>query len=87
MLEQKEFQTAFLSTLDGLEYILTGSERMKERPIKRVGRFFKKIIRIFRIYIKFSSVKIKGKNLTGGKIQIDDVLVLNLLVKLLLIVS
>ena len=30
------FLTAFLSTLEREEYILTGSERMKERPIKQL---------------------------------------------------
>lgn len=67
------FLTAFLSTLDGLEYILTGSERMKERPIKELVDSLRKLGAEIEYLGKenFPPLKITGKNLTGGKIQID----------------
>ena len=67
------FLTAFLSTLDGLEYILTGSERMKKRPIKELVDSLRKLGAEIE-YLgneNFPPLKITGKNLTGGKIQID----------------
>ena len=67
------FLTAFLSTLDGLEYILTGSDRMKERPIKELVDSLRKLGAQIEYLGKedFPPLKITGKNLTGGKIKID----------------
>ena len=67
------FLTAFLSTLNGLEYILTGSDRMKERPIKELVDSLRKLGAQIEYLGKedFPPLKITGKNLTGGKIKID----------------
>ena len=67
------FLTAFLSTLNGVEHILTGSERMKERPIKELVDSLRKLGAQIEYLGKenFPPLKITGKNLTGGKIQID----------------
>lgn len=67
------FLTAFLSTLEREEYILTGSERMKERPIKQLVDSLKRLGAKIE-YIEeenFPPLRIIGKDLSGGKIQID----------------
>jgi len=67
------FLTAFLSTLEREEYILTGSERMKERPIKQLVDSLRKLGAKIK-YIEeenFPPLRIVGEDLSGGKIQID----------------
>ena len=67
------FLTAFLSTLEREEYILTGSERMKERPIKQLVDSLKTLGAKIE-YIEeenYPPIRITGKDLSGGKIQID----------------
>ena len=67
------FLTAFLSTLEREEYILTGSERMKERPIKQLVDSLKRLGAKIEYIEKesFPPLRIIGKDLSGGKIQID----------------
>jgi 3-phosphoshikimate 1-carboxyvinyltransferase len=66
------FLTAFLSVKEG-EWILTGSARMKERPIGELVR----VLRLLGAEIEYSEkegfppLKIKGKKLSGGKIEMD----------------
>jgi len=67
------FLTSYLSTLVGEEYILTGSERMKERPIKELVDSLKELDAEIE-YIEeenFPPLKIKGVQLKSKKIKID----------------
>ena len=67
------FLTSYLSTLVGEEYILTGSERMKERPIKELVDSLKELDAEIE-YIEeenFPPLKIKGAELKSKKIKID----------------
>jgi 3-phosphoshikimate 1-carboxyvinyltransferase len=66
------FLTAFLAIIDG-EYILTGSERMKERPIKVLVDALKELGAEIE-YVEeagFPPLKIIGQQLEGGTIIID----------------
>ncbi len=66
------FLTAFLSTCEGREVVLTGSERMQERPIKLLVNALKKLGADIS-YEKnegFPPLRIKGKKLKGGKVAI-----------------
>jgi len=66
------FLTAYFSIMPG-ERIITGSERMKQRPIK----ILVEALRILGADIEyegnegFPPLKIKGKNLKGGKIELN----------------
>lgn len=67
------FLTAFLSNKEGGEYFLTGSERMKKRPIKQLVDSLRKLGAKIK-YIKeehFPPLRITGRCFSGGKIQID----------------
>ncbi len=66
------FLTAYLSTKKG-EWILTGSERMKERPIGDLVRALRSLGAEITFLEKenFPPLKISGKTLEGGKIEID----------------
>lgn len=66
------FLTAFLAMKKG-EFVLTGSERMQQRPIKILVDALR-ILGAEIEYVKneeFSPLKIKGKKLPGGEITID----------------
>lgn len=67
------FLTAFLATKEGEEYILTGSERMKERPIKDLVEALLKLGSDIEYIdkVNFPPLRIKGKKISGGNIQID----------------
>lgn len=67
------FLTAFLAAKEGEEVILTGSKRMKERPIKdlveallQLGSDIEYIDKV-----NFPPLRIKGREISGGNIQID----------------
>jgi 3-phosphoshikimate 1-carboxyvinyltransferase len=66
------FLTAYLSTKAG-EWMLTGSERMKQRPIAELVEGLKKIGADISYLGKqgFPPLKIKGKKLSGGKTELD----------------
>jgi 3-phosphoshikimate 1-carboxyvinyltransferase len=66
------FLTALLATKQG-EWTLTGSERMKERPIRELVNALRSIGADISYLEKegFPPLKIKGKELNGGKIEID----------------
>ncbi|MBO97558.1 MAG: 3-phosphoshikimate 1-carboxyvinyltransferase [Flavobacteriales bacterium] len=67
------FLTALLSTLENNEYILNGSDKMNNRPIGELVKALKKIgANISFINTKhFPPIKIKGKQLVGGKVNIN----------------
>ena len=67
------FLTSYLSIQKGQEFILTGSDRMKERPIKELVSVLRKMGAKIE-YLKnegFPPLKIIGTDLEGGKIEID----------------
>lgn len=66
------FLTAYFATIDG-ERILTGSDRMKQRPIENLVEALKTIGADIEYLEKngFPPLKIKGKKLKGGTIKID----------------
>lgn len=66
------FLTAFLAIKEG-EFVLTGSERMQERPIKILVDVLKTLGADI-TYLKnegYPPLQIKGKKLAGGSIEID----------------
>ena len=67
------FLTAYLSTQIGEEFMLTGSQRMKERPIKVLVEALQHLGGEIKYVEKdgFPPLKIKGSTLEGGKITID----------------
>ena len=81
------FLTSYLSTLVGQEFILTGSERMKERPIRKLVDVLRKMEANVE-YLEtegFPPLKILGKNLKGGKIKIDGAISSQFISSILLI--
>ncbi|HXB41844.1 MAG TPA: 3-phosphoshikimate 1-carboxyvinyltransferase [Bacteroidia bacterium] len=66
------FLTAYLSCLEG-EWILTGAERMQQRPIGALVDVLKKLGAEISYEKKegYPPLKIKGKKLHGGKVEID----------------
>ncbi len=66
------FLTAYLSCKEG-EWILTGSERMQQRPIGVLVGVLKSLGADIEYVNKqnYPPLKIKGKKLQGGKIEID----------------
>jgi len=67
------FLTAYLSVNEG-EWILTGSERMKQRPIGELVSALRLLGAdiTFTEKKKFPPLLIRGKKLLGGKIEIDS---------------
>ena len=66
------FLTAYLSCREG-EWILTGTERMQQRPIGALVNVLRELGAQIE-YVKnenYPPLKIKGKKLKGGKIEID----------------
>jgi 3-phosphoshikimate 1-carboxyvinyltransferase len=66
------FLTAYLAVTEG-EWILTGSERMKQRPIGELVEALRKLGADIAYTEKegFPPLKIKGKKLDGGRIEMD----------------
>ena len=67
------FLTAYLSSKIGEEFILTGSDRIKERPIKELVSALRKMGAKIEYLEKegFAPLKIIGTELRGGKVEID----------------
>ena len=67
------FLTAYLSTLDGNKFILTGSNRMKERPIKELVDSLLELGVEIKYLDKsgFPPLAILGTNITENKVSID----------------
>jgi len=67
------FLTAYFSTQDGRETILTGSKRMKERPIKILVDALRALGAAIS-YMEndgFPPIKIEGKTLTKSQVELD----------------
>ena len=81
------FLTSYLSIQNGDEFILTGSDRMKERPIKELVDSLKGLDSEIE-YIEdenFPPLKIKGVKLKGKKIKIDGIVSSQFISSILLI--
>ena len=67
------FLTAYLSTLDGNRFILTGSNRMKERPIKELVNVLLELGVEIKYLEKlgFPPLEIIGTNIKENKVSID----------------
>ena len=67
------FLTSYLSIQNGQEFILTGSDRMKERPIKELVEVLRKIGAKIDYMEKegFPPLRIIGTELEGGKVEIN----------------
>ncbi len=67
------FLTAYLSQLDGEEHIITGTERMKNRPIRILVDALRQLGADIEYVEKegFPPLKIKGKKLNGGTISMN----------------
>jgi 3-phosphoshikimate 1-carboxyvinyltransferase len=81
------FLTAYLSTQVGRKFILTGTDRMKERPIKELVGTLQSLGAEIEYAEKegFPPLRIKGRNLKGGKIIIDGTISSQFISALLLI--
>ena len=73
------FLTVYLATKEG-EFILTGSQQMKQRPIEQlVDALYQLGAEIHYLEKKgFPPLKISGKLLRGGRVDIDASVVVNL---------
>ena len=67
------FLTAYLSAKKGKEYILTGSQRIKERPIKELVDVLRSLGAEIKYVEKegFAPLRIKGKELNSKEIDIN----------------
>ena len=67
------FLTAYLSQLEGEEHIITGTERMKNRPIRILVDALRELGADIEYIEKdgFPPLKIKGKKLNGGAISLN----------------
>ncbi|MBQ0088362.1 MAG: 3-phosphoshikimate 1-carboxyvinyltransferase [Prevotellaceae bacterium] len=67
------FLTAYYAATEGSNVLLTGSERMKERPIGTLVDALKQLGADIEYTLKegFPPLKIKGKKLKGGSLAID----------------
>ncbi|MEN8815779.1 MAG: 3-phosphoshikimate 1-carboxyvinyltransferase [Nonlabens sp.] len=81
------FGTAFFAIQEGKEIILTGSDRMKQRPIGILVEGLNKLGADISYLEKegFPPLKIKGKKLKGGKLSINGSVSSQFLTALLLI--
>ena len=81
------FLTSYLSTLVGKEFVLTGSNRMKERPIQKLVN----ALRVMGAQIEYLEkeeyppLKILGTELKGGEIEIDGTISSQFISSILLI--
>jgi len=67
------FLTSFLATQEGREFIITGTARMKERPIKALVEALQNIGAEIEYVEKegYPPLRIKGSTMKGGEISID----------------
>ena len=81
------FLTAYFSTQVGKDFILTGTDRMKERPIKELVDALQSLGAEIEYVEKegFPPLRIKGINLKGGEITIDGTISSQFISALLLI--
>lgn len=81
------FLTSFYAISDGREIVLTGSERMRERPIKILVDALNELGANIKYTgnIGYPPLKIKGKNISGGEIILPSNISSQYLTSLLLI--
>mgnify|MGYP001603387970 FL=1 len=81
------FLTSFLSIQKGKEFILNGSDRMKERPIKELVNSLQELgVKIEYLEKEdFPPLKIFGTEIDGGEIEIDGTISSQFISSLLLI--
>ncbi|MFT7386152.1 MAG: 3-phosphoshikimate 1-carboxyvinyltransferase, partial [Nonlabens sp.] len=81
------FGTAFFAIQEGREITLTGSDRMKQRPIGILVEALNKLGADISYLEKkgFPPLKIKGKKIKGGKLSIDGSVSSQFLTALLLV--
>lgn len=81
------FLTSFYAISDGREIVLTGSDRMKERPIKILVDALNELGANINYtgHKGYPPLKIKGKNITGGEIILPSNISSQYLTSLLLI--
>ena len=81
------FLTSFLSIQKGKEFILNGSDRIKERPIKELVNSLQELgVKIKYLEKKdFPPLKITGTEIEGGKSEIDGTISSQFISSLLLI--
>ena len=81
------FLTSFLSIQKGKEFILNGSDRMKERPIKELVNSLQELGVKIKYLEKedFPPLKIIGTEIDGGEIEIDGTISSQFISSLLLI--
>ena len=81
------FLTSFLSIQKGKEFILNGSDRIKERPIKELVNSLQELgVKIEYLEKKdFPPLKIIGTEIDGGEIEIDGTISSQFISSLLLI--
>jgi 3-phosphoshikimate 1-carboxyvinyltransferase len=81
------FLTSFLSIQKGRKFILTGSDRMKERPIKELVNSLQELGVKIKYLEKedFPPLKISGTDIDGKKIEIDGTISSQFISSLLLI--
>ncbi|ACX83863.1 3-phosphoshikimate 1-carboxyvinyltransferase [Blattabacterium sp. (Periplaneta americana) str. BPLAN] len=83
------FLTSYLSVQEGKEVILTGSNRMKERPISVLVEALKKLGSeiIYLEKVGYPPIKIFGKKIFGGEIDINAKISSQYISSLMLIAS
>ena len=83
------FLTAFFAIQDNIEVVLTGSKRMKERPIKILVDALRTIGAeiVYEENEGFPPIKIKGKKLTNNKVSLSSSVSSQYISALLLIAS
>ncbi|WP_185853541.1 3-phosphoshikimate 1-carboxyvinyltransferase [Blattabacterium cuenoti] len=83
------FLTSYFAIQEGKEIVLTGSDRMKERPISVLVEALKKLgSEIFYLEKQgYPPIKIFGKKILGGKIDIDAKISSQYISSLMLIAS
>ena len=81
------FLTSFLSIQKGKEFVLTGSDRMKERPIKELVNSLQELGAKIEYLEKeeFPPLNIIGTEIDGGEIEIDGTISSQFISSLLLI--
>ena len=81
------FLTSFYAISDGREIVLTGSDRMKERPIKILVDALNELGANIKYTVNkgYPPLKIKGKNISGGEIILPSNISSQYLTSLLLI--
>ena len=81
------FLLAYLASMEGYEGVLTGSERLQERPVRQLVEALNKLGADIKYAVKqgFAPLIIKGTRLIGGRVSIDGSISSQFLSALLLV--